>query len=211
MEAWWQSLTMLNKAFAIASLVFSVLFLWQAIAAILGFDTDSHADFGHADVGHPDMSGAEHDVHQSDHHAVSGAAFSLVSLRSVIAFCTLFSWAGNLYLATGTSIPLALLFSFLWGMAAMVSVSYLLHWLLRMQEIGDSSVASALGEEGTVYIAIPSGGTGKIRVLVRGIVSFVHAQGREGGAIPVGAKVRVVSMVNPNTVEVQHIHDSKGE
>ena len=84
MEAWWEGLTLFNKGFAVAAVFFSVLFAWQFLGALLGLHGDSHGDAGHADQ------------HDSD-----GVSFTLISVRSVLAFGTLFSWAGTLYLMSG--------------------------------------------------------------------------------------------------------------
>lgn len=204
MEGLWDSLSSLNKAFVLGAVVFSFLFLWQIIIAFLGLDLDSDTQLDHGD-----LPAADHDIHQADHDVASGAAFTVISLRSILAFGTLFTWAGSLYLARGTSVPLALFYSFLWGFGAMIAVSYLFYQLLKMQEVADSSVASALGEEATVYITIPAGGLGKVRVLVRGVMSFVNARARDGEDIPAGTKVRVISVVTPNTLEVEPIRISK--
>ena len=93
MDAWWEGLTLLNKGFAVAALFFSVLFVWQFLGALLGLHGDSHGDAGHAiGIHHHDFD------HHADQHDRGGVGFTLISLRSVLAFGTLFSWAGTLYL-----------------------------------------------------------------------------------------------------------------
>lgn len=213
MEAWWDSLTLLNKGFAVSALVFSILFLWQVISLFMGLDADGHwhieglsgdaGDAVGADMGH----GHGGDIN----HIVGGeVAFSLVSVRSIIAFGTLFSWAGTLYLMTGTNFLLAVFYSLLWGLAAMIGVSYLVYQLIRMQEIGTSSVWTSLGEEGVVYLRIPEDGTGKVRVLVSGVISFVNAKTRDGKPLGPGTPIRVVGVVDENTLEVDSIQTQEG-
>ena len=96
MEAWWEGLSALNKVFALSALVFSILFIWQMIAALLGADTDSHMHTGDAGVDH------SLDTHDHVHGSDAVVAFTLISVRSLIAFGTLFSWSGTLYLSAGT-------------------------------------------------------------------------------------------------------------
>jgi membrane protein implicated in regulation of membrane protease activity len=208
MEALWEGMSLLNKAFVVSAAVFSVLFLWQIVIMIMGMDMDGHAhmgagDFDHGDFDHADHGGGEHA--QGD--GGEAVTFTFVSVRSLIAFGTLFSWAGALYMATGTAAILAIVYSAIWGLVAMFAVSYLLYWLLRQQELGNASVWSALGEEGIVYMDIPEGGLGKIRVMVSGAISFVNARTREGNPLTSGAKVRVVGVVNDTTLEVEEIRN----
>jgi membrane protein implicated in regulation of membrane protease activity len=201
MENWWQSLTFVNKAFALAALFFSLMFLWQIIAMLLGMHGDSHMAADHGDVGHD----------TSDSHADAGIAFTLISVRSVLAFGTLFFWAGTLYLMSGISFLAAVVYSFIWGLVAMVLVAYVVYKLVQLQEIGTASVWSAIGEEGVVYMNIPAGGTGKIRVMVSGVISYVNARSGEGDECVAGTKVRVVGVLDNNTLQVVAIEDIKGE
>lgn len=206
MEAWWQGISALNKAFAVSALAFTVLFLWQIIVMILGMDTDGHDQVADASVDH---GGVDHDVHGGEAHAHGhggeAVTFTLVSIRSLIAFGMLFSWAGTLYLAGGTWSVLAICYSIAWGLAAMFAVSFLLYWLLRQEEHGNATVWSAIGEEGTVYMNIPPVGSGKIRVMVSGAISFVNARSRDGDPLPAGTKVRVVGVLGDTLVEVERI------
>jgi membrane protein implicated in regulation of membrane protease activity len=206
METWWQSLTVVNKAFAMAALFFSLMFIWQLVAMLLGMHADSHLEADHGGMGHGDM---EHGA--SDSHADAGIAFTLVSVRSVLAFATLFFWAGTLYLMSGISFVAAIAYSFIWGLVAMVLVAYVVYKLVQLQEIGTASVWSAIGEEGVVYMDIPADGTGKIRVMVSGVISFVSARSRGGEAIQAGTKVKVVAVPDNNTLEVVGVEDDKGE
>lgn len=207
METWWQSLTAVNKAFAVAALFFSLMFLWQLVGMLLGMHGESvdggmnHGEVDHAHAGHP----------AADSHGASGITFTLVSVRSMLAFATLFSWAGTLYLMSGASLFAALAYSFIWGVLAMVFVSYVVFKLVQLQETGNATVWSAIGEEGIVYMNIPQDGTGKIRVMVSGVVSYVNARSKEGNTLHAGTKVRVSAVLDNNTLEVEATGEVKGE
>jgi len=206
MEAWWQGISALNKFFAMSALAFTLLFVWQIVLMVLGMDADGHSHMGgegvdHGDFGHTGETAGDH-VHG---HSDAAITFTLVSIRSLIAFGTLFSWAGTLYLASGTSAILAILYSIAWGAAAMFVVSYVLYWLLRQQELGTASIWTAIGEEATVYMNIPQDGVGKIRVMVSGAISFVNARSRDGSPVLAGTKVRVVRVVDDAILEVEAI------
>ncbi len=201
MEAWWEGLTTLNKGFAVAAFFCSVLFLWQIVGMLLGIDGHGHGDTGDAAMAH---HGAGDDP---GHHGGGGIAFTLVTVRSVLAFATLFTWAGTLYLMHGTLLGLALVYSFLWGLAAMLIVSIAVYKLVQLQEIGTANLWNALGEEGTVYINIPEGGAGQVRVKVGGVISYVKARSRDEKPVPAGTKVKVTGIIDVNTVEVSATED----
>ncbi len=211
MESWWQEISVLNKAFAISALAFTALFLWQIVLIIFGMDSGGH---DHAGGGGVDHGGSDHGTDSGgahgNGHGAEAVTFTVVSIRSLTAFGMLFSWAGTLYLAGGTSAFLAIVYSIGWGFAAMFAVSGLLYWLLRQQERGNATIWSALGEEGTVYMNIPQSGAGKIRVMVSGAISFVNARSRDGGPLSAGTKVRVVGVVDDTLLEVDRIPNPEG-
>ncbi len=157
-----------------------------------------------------------HDHDTAHHHGSSAtnsaSEFTIISARSVLAFATLFSWAGTLYLSRGISTFWALCFSLLWGVAAMFIVSYVIYKLVKLQETGNISLWNCLENEGIVYMDIPQDGQGKIRVLVSDRVCFVNARSKDGAAIPAGKRVKVTDILENNTVEVQAIEGySEGE
>jgi membrane protein implicated in regulation of membrane protease activity len=73
----------------------------------------------------------------------------------------------------------------------------------RMQETGTRQLATAVGERGTVYMDIPAGGTGKVRTVVSGTVSFVDARSADREALKAGTPVRVRRLLDPSTIEVE--------
>ena len=214
---WWNSLSPLNQWFYVAAIFFSVFFLWQLVAALMGLGGDADgadgvadgpdADVDLDDVGHDVSHDFEHNAMEDASHTVS--AFKLLSVRSLISFATLFSWAGSLYLQGGTSIPLTLIYALLWGFAAMVAVSAVFALLSKMTETGNIRIASAAGTQGTVYLDIPASGEGEVRITISGVVSVPKARSKDGAAIPAGTQIRVVRALGPNTVEVEPLNPTK--
>lgn len=233
MTEWWAGLTTLTQGFFAVAVVFSCLFLWQLVAAVLGLagngadtdvdlqtDVDAGADL-HADA---DLGGADAhfdtDVpHGADLHVTPGdqvdaadmtihtvdtvASFKLLSVRSIIAFGTLFAWAGALYLMESVAVPLAMLYALAWGLAGMLVVSALFYLMRRMTETGNVRLATCVGQPGTVYMDIPAGGAGKVRTLVSGTVSFVPARAAGGAALKSGTPITVKRLLDATTVEVE--------
>lgn len=170
-----------------------------------------HAATGHDAVGHDAAhAGGAHttdghtaDQHETQHDSDSVATFRLLSIRSVLAFGTLFSWAGALYLQRSLFPGLALLRATLWGLAGMVIVA-LFFWILpRLSEAGTADLDTAVGQTAQVYLDIPEGGAGQVRVRVSGAVSFVRARSRDGRYLPSGTGVRVIRRLDGSTLEVE--------
>lgn len=192
MVQWWHTLEPLTQWFFGAAVLFSLLLLWQLVMSIVGFD---HGDL---DVGSPDVP------HDMAHDVADAAyAFKFVSVRSVMAFFTLFSWASALYLSVGKGASTALLYAFGWGLAGMVAVALLLHAMRKLSESGTRSLDSAVGQSGTVYLDIPEGGVGEVRVIVSGGISVVRARAEGGIALKSGASVTVTRHLDPTTLEVR--------
>ncbi len=201
---WWGQLSGVNQAFYAAAIFFSVFFVWQLISALLGLAGD-HGIAAHDLAGGHDFDAhAESTLHHEAPHDAHDTvlAFRLVSLRSVLAFLTLFAWATALYMNSGLPLHRSLSFAALWGLAAMILVSLLVHWLSKLGETGNIRVETCIGATGTVYLDIPEKGPGEIRVMCSGVLTHLKAVS-VSGPLKAGAAVRVIRITGPNTVEVQ--------
>jgi membrane protein implicated in regulation of membrane protease activity len=186
-----------------SALFFSVLFAWQLLATLFGhFGGGDQVDAGAQDAaGGHDVAG-DHAAHAAQ-AIESIATFKLLSVRSVTAFGLLFGWAGVLYQRAGVTQNLTILYSLLWGLVGMLIVSALFYFFMRMTESGTRRLSSAIGQPATVYMDIPAGGSGQIRVLCGGTISFISARCAGGEALKAGTPVVVKRIVGPNTVEVE--------
>jgi membrane protein implicated in regulation of membrane protease activity len=178
-----------------SALFFSVMFAWQLLATL----------FGHFSGGDNIEPGAAHDADAGGHDAAvdSVASFKLLSIRSMTAFGLLFGWAGVLYHRAGVSQNLTILYSLIWGIVGMLIVSTLFYFFLRMTESGTRRLSSAVGQPATVYMDIPAGGAGQVRVLCGGSICFVNARAAGGEAMKAGVPVVIKRVIGPNVVEVE--------
>ena len=204
MMEWWGDLSAVNQVFFLAATFFSAIFLWQFIASLIGLghgdvdvavDADIDVD---ADV---DLDSVE--AHSLGEAGESFAAFKFLSIRAILAFCTLFSWAGGLYLNTETPLNRALLYALVWGLAGWLAVSVLIHWMRGLAETGTAQLSSCLNTTGTVYLNIPAAGAGEVRVTVGGAVTMVKARSDDGESIEAGEPIRVVGVLDATTVQVR--------
>jgi len=196
--AWWSGLQPLNQWFFIGAAFFSVFFAWQVIMAFLGLGAGTDLD-AHVDTMHHDSPGDADD---------SAVAFKLLSVRSVVAFFTLFTWAGALYMSRGIATASCLGYSLLWGFGAMLLISLLVYGMRRMTETGNIRISSCVGVTGSVYLDIPADGNGEIRVLCSGVLTHLKARSANGTPAKAGAAVKVTKVTGPNSVEVEIEHST---
>ena len=127
----------------------SVIFAITAIAALFGMGGAESADVdvdmdGEIDIVHPDSGIFD---------------FKLISFRSILAFLAMFGWGGVVFGEhgwKGFGIAIGC------GLVTMVIVAYLIMSILKLQQSGTRANASLVGQKGTVYLAIPAGGRGKV-------------------------------------------------
>ena len=196
---WWQSLTLINQCFYYGAVFFGVFFLWQLISAFLGLGAES----GHDDLDAQAEPTSGHESPPDAHDTV--AVVKLLSVRSIIAFFTLFTWAAALYLNMGHTPGRAMFYALLWGFAAMVLVSLLFRAMSRMTESGNMQIASCVGSVGTVYLNIPTGGVGEVKTVCSGTQVHLKAHAAGGVAMKAGTTVRVLRVSGPNEVEVEEV------
>jgi membrane protein implicated in regulation of membrane protease activity len=222
MMEWWKGLTALNQFFFGGAAFFTLVFLWQFVGMLIGLshggDFDMHVephvdgDMG-ADAGvhgNVDVSVDSLEAHSMHDAAESTAAFHILSVRAILAFLTLFFWAGALYLDNGKSTSQSVALAMGWGVAAWAAVAVLLHWLRKTTESGNRRLSTAIGQTGTVYLDIPANGLGEVRLAVSGVVSLIKARSVGGSPIKAGSAVTVTRLLDINCVEVLPAGDDAG-
>lgn len=128
----------------------SIIFGITAISALFGLwggdaPTDVDVDMdGEIDVVHPDSGVFD---------------FKLISFRSILAFIAMFGWGGVVFGDHGWA---GFAGALACGLVTMVLTAYLIMSILKLQQDGTRANASLVGKKGTVYLAIPAGGRGKV-------------------------------------------------
>ena len=139
-----------------------------------------------------------------DQHVGSTWLFGVITFRTVVAALAFFGLAGLWAEAIGASTPNVLLIAAAAGFAAMMGVYWLMRGMKKLQADGNVRIQRAVGRHGTVYLRIPGNrsGTGKIQFnLQNRTMEFLATT--SGPDLPTGAKVVVVGIVNPTTLEVR--------
>ncbi len=188
MAAWWSGLAVdLQVFYAIGILSTFILFL-QIALMLVGFDHDIHT--GDVDMGGP-----------ADHPG----GLHILSIRTVVAFFVGFGWTGVIALQNKLPMPIALALSMLVGGAFMGAVFFIMKTLHGLRHSGTLDYKNAIGKIGSVYLPIPGNrsGPGQVEVLVQGRLAIVQAYTNSKEKIPNHTKVKVVDVVDPQTLLVE--------
>lgn len=171
-----------------------------------------HADTGgglHADTGadtHVDTSiDGSHGPHhgESQGHG-SSRLFAMLSFRGVIAAMAFFGLGGLTAQAADFSDQTVLLIAVACGGAAMYGMYSIMQWLGSLHSEGTVRLERAVGQRATVYLRIPGdrSGAGKIQIDLQNR-TMEYLAITAGEPLATGARVVVVGVVNPETVEVR--------
>ena len=195
---WWDALSGLEKFYWAIALPFTAFFAVQFLLTLIGLDGDHDVDLDHdIDVG----DGGDTSI------AEAGDSFQLFSIRSIISFFTIFGWAGITFLHLGWHPIGATIMAIVLGTGMMFLVSYIFHWMIRMQEDGTMNIHNAIFETGEVYIPIPANGKGKgkIQIAVQGTLRELEAITEGNINIPTGTKVKVKEIIDDEVLVVEPV------
>jgi hypothetical protein len=186
--------------FTVPALIGTALFVIRLVLLLLGFGADhdsgmdSMAEATHA--GHADASALA-----ADGHTHSADSFKLISVQSVAAFVMGFGWTA---FAAQRGLDWDFTPSMALGTVGGFGIAGLLIWLLRsaigLQASGNIDLRKAVGTVGEVYVEIPAGQQGKVRLILQERARFYTAVA-ETGAIDRHTRVQV-TRVNADGVLV---------
>ena len=194
---WWAELSPIMKILWSVTLTASLVFIIQSILTFVGADADTNFD---TDV---DLSADGADLSN-----IEGGS-NLYTFRNFVNFILGFGWSAILLQESVHSTVLLIFLSALIGVALVAAVMYLFKWLSGMQQSGNIDIAAqAKGCEGKVYLTIPAseGGEGKVQITIGGAVREYNAVTDSEEALKTGTPIRVVDVVNANTVIVEQIN-----
>ncbi|NND31625.1 MAG: serine protease [Saprospiraceae bacterium] len=186
---WWYGLETIDQVFWGIALVFSLLFVIQFVLSLFGADMDADADM--------DGGSGSFNVDPS---------FTLLSVRSIIAFFTFFGWMGVLALAKGYPTNITLLIAVGAGFIAMLMVAYLMYFFSRLAERGNADLGELIYKDATVYLTIPERrrGKGKIHVSLQNSLREMDAV-TEGERLDNGKSVKIIEIIEDNVLVVEPI------
>ena len=196
--SWWAELSLVMRILWGVTIAASLVFVVQSILTFIGADADTDFD---TDVD-TSMDGAELSN-------IEGGS-NLYTFRNFVNFILGFGWSTILLQDSIPSWPLLILVSVAVGVALVAAVMYLFKWLASMQQSGNINLEKcAAGREGTVYLTIPAArsGKGKVQISINGAIREYDAVFEGESALKTGTPIRVVDVVDSNTVIVEEINN----
>lgn len=190
MDAWFQSLTLIQKVFAICAIVGGTIFVLRTIMLILGFshDTDTSGMEAHGGLNDTDVS------------------FHFISLTGITAFFLMFGLAGLTVMKNAESPAwLAMLAAVGAGLFTMWMIALIFSGLRRFSSEGTLVMKNAVGQEGVVYLNIPSGGIGKVQITIQAGLKIFDARSNAPDMLRTGDRVKVQSVTPENMLIVEKL------
>ena len=219
MQAWWESLTALERVFAAAAIPATLLLIIQLITTLIGLggqdgdadgpdlDGDGVPDGIDLDLdgdGIPDGidldgDGVPDEFYESPEETEvqhEGFNLRLFSFRGIVAFFAVYGWGALAISRSGRPWLLALVVGLILGVAAMYLVAVTMQLFIRLQSDGTVDPENAVGLAGEVYLSVPPQrqGEGKVNVVIQEKMTECAAVTDEERPIPTGEKVTVIGI-----------------
>jgi len=192
---WFSSLDTTMQVFWASAIVATVVFVIQNALMLIGLgDMDTHVD---ADVST-----------DTDHDGTLGSAgiFSLFTLRNFINFFMGFGWGGISLAPVIKSHVLLVFLSIVCGLVFVAVFVVMLRYVLRLERNGSFRIDDCVGKTASVYLRIPAnhGAAGKVQLSINGSVHELNAF-TDGDFLPTGSLVRIVSVLDSDTLLVEKL------
>src|SRR5262245_54191345 len=203
----------METTYLVCAIVGGTLIACQFLMTLLGLGG------GHDFVGH---DGGGHDFHMDAHHEAghdsgheghdhgSSWFLGLLTFRTLTAAVAFFGLTGLMTVRANLEPLQSLALSVGAGAAALLLVGWLMRQLGRMNVDGTVRIDRAVGSKGTVYLTIPAGraGVGKCHVSQQNrTVEYKAVTSLD--SLATGAKIVVVAVIGPDTIEVALATDSE--
>jgi hypothetical protein len=162
----------------------------QLVAGLLGIGGDTDTDTDH-DAG----ADGDHD---------GNSFFGALSVRTAAAALTFLGLGGLTAAYYGASEPVSIGVAIGAAAAAFYSVAFFIRSLTQLKSDGTVRIDRTIGSLGSVYLRIPASrsGMGKVHVAVQKRTVEFQAM-TSGPELATGSPIRVVAVVNSDTVEVE--------
>jgi hypothetical protein len=191
----------MTQVYFICAVLGGSLLVLQLLLSLIGLGGHGDLGGGHdIHVGHGDAS-VHHDVGGS--HGISWI-LGLLTFRNLVGGLTFFGLIGLATQSSGWSRPASISAAVSAGVVAMVILSMVMSGITRMQDDGTIDIKRAVGQTGTVYLTIPGNkaGLGKVHMEFQNRLTEYEAVTFQRDSLSSGAKVVVVDIVAPDTLEV---------
>lgn len=227
MQAWWESLTALERVFAAAAIPATLLLIIQLVTTLIGLggqdgdadgpdlDGDGMPDGIDLDLdgdGVPDGidldgDGVPDEFYESPEETEvqhEGFNLRLFSFRGIVAFFAVYGWGALAISRSGKPWLVALIVGLILGIAAMFLVAVTMQLFVRLQSDGTVDPGNAVGLPGEVYLSVPPlrQGEGKVNVVIQEKMTECAAVTDEERPISTGEQITVVGVTREHQLIV---------
>lgn len=189
-----------DKFFLFCAVIGGSMFLMRSILLFVGLGGE---DLDGGDLG-DGVDLADGDGVDFGEDGTPTADFKMLSLHSLTAFLLMFGLMGFLIMHHYGEkfVWLAAVASLLTGLITMFIIAKLFSWSRKLQSDGTIYPKDTIGCEGSVYLGIPPGGIGKIRIVVNGALKVFDARCNEAAThLKTGDRIKVVDTGDVLVVE----------
>jgi hypothetical protein len=198
--SWWAELGGLRQAMFIIGCCTGAVLILQIIMTLVGLGHDASFD---ASDGSMDADGDSF----NDGAGTGIFGMKLLSLRAIVAFLGIWSWVTFILCDKNIGLPLwaGIVLGVVAGFAAMCLMAWALMAIEKLQSNGNVSIENSVGKTGEVYLIIPASraAQGKIQITLQERLREYNAVTDAGRTIKTGEKIKVVSVVDDDTVVVE--------
>jgi membrane protein implicated in regulation of membrane protease activity len=188
MEAFYSSLSPVQKVFLFCALVGGIIFVIRMVLMVVGL--------------------SDHDVHDGgldhvDGHGDSDVSFKLFSLHGLTCFFMMFGLVG-LGLSRQFWVPdiIAAAIGTVAGLFTFWVIAKLFSSMTKLQSDGTLKLSNAIGQQGKVYLTIPADGTGQVQVAFQGRLMIYDAISANKEEIKTGDQIVVIDIAGGNILVV---------
>jgi len=192
----------LELLFILCASIGGGLFAIRLVLFFLGGFGDTDADGDVGDAGDIDVGDAGGDIGDA---VESAASFKLLTLQGITAFLAMFGLVGLASYKATLNGAISVGGGVAAGAVSVVIITKLLAALLKLQSSGTISLKNAIGQEASVYLRIPAGGTGKVQVEIQERLMVLEAVSDSTEEIKSDDKVKVVGIVGGRTLKVKKL------
>lgn len=174
---WWSGLQSFELILWGIALFFSFLFLVQSLLSFIV------SELGNIDF----LDNIDHDW-----------GSDIFTVKHLIAFFTMFGWAGLAAYKSGISQFWVILIALASGISLVYIMYLLMHNAEKLRNSGTLQMKNAINQVGETYLRIPAGrsGMGKVHVQLQGRLVELDAMTDDGEDIPTGKPIQVVDILN---------------
>ncbi|MBC8755605.1 hypothetical protein H2O64_13085 [Kordia sp. YSTF-M3] len=191
MEEWFSALTYFEKFYWIIAGISSTIFVFVLITTFLIGDAD----------------GVDGDV-DAEIEGDTGIGFQFFSFKNLVAFFTIFSWAGISCLDAGFGKGVTILVSTIAGLIMMFIMGALLYYINKLVSSGTLKLENAIGNVGEVYLTIGANRSkiGKVHVNIQGALRELDALADSEETLKTGTVVKVKDITGTGILIVQPLN-----